>query len=435
MDKIFSDWMNSYPEFKNGEIRCIMNDAIRCYKFDIPRPALMLSYIAFLFAVRQNVNNADAPIGYKDTEWTKIKKDLFKDRIWEESLLNIIKTQNKTQGVPGGGKKVVKAAVFDISDALRNEVEYWKNRRNDCAHYKDNQISLSHVASFWQFLMSNYHFFYPQGSIQTCIEAYKEFFDRSLTPEGADDTPIFKKLIAVIHCKQDIEEFFMGLAKLKQRFDRYRLINRLLHDTNESIFDYMKSFINDHEGLRETYLRLYDDDATVILGDNQKLIRKLWYKEYDNDTFCMLVKHNLIPAADLQEAIDRRVDIWIQQSMPYIDEKSRKILEHTNIMQVLIDKCFVSQKFKTGYAEINRRWQFYADVIKACPMDKYLVQRLVECFSQDNSPWILKSQICIKMNSGEMDKENYLHCLGGLGLADPFGLVIQNTDENHTDEP
>ena len=47
MDERFIKWLNIYDEFNSGTaLRDILNDAIRCYRHDIARPALMLSYIA-----------------------------------------------------------------------------------------------------------------------------------------------------------------------------------------------------------------------------------------------------------------------------------------------------------------------------------------------------------------------------------------------------
>lgn len=49
MDERFVKFLNIYDEFKEGTaLRDVLNDAIRCYLHGIARPALMLSYIAFI---------------------------------------------------------------------------------------------------------------------------------------------------------------------------------------------------------------------------------------------------------------------------------------------------------------------------------------------------------------------------------------------------
>ena len=48
MDKRFIKWLAIYDEFSEGTVlRDILNDAIRCYRHDIARPAFLLVIILF----------------------------------------------------------------------------------------------------------------------------------------------------------------------------------------------------------------------------------------------------------------------------------------------------------------------------------------------------------------------------------------------------
>lgn len=70
MDERFIKFLNIFDEFKEGTVlRDILNDAIRCYRHGIARPALMLSYIAFIQAVRNNLLNSEMPSGFKKARW------------------------------------------------------------------------------------------------------------------------------------------------------------------------------------------------------------------------------------------------------------------------------------------------------------------------------------------------------------------------------
>ena len=67
MDERFIKWLNIYDEFNSGTaLRDILNDAIRCYRHGIARPALMLSYIAFIQAIRSNLLISKMPDGFND---------------------------------------------------------------------------------------------------------------------------------------------------------------------------------------------------------------------------------------------------------------------------------------------------------------------------------------------------------------------------------
>lgn len=77
-------------------------------------------------------------------------------------------------------------AIFTVDDHVRDEFKYWKDRRNDCAHFKSNTIAASHVESFWLFLQSRIGRWVPNGSAQDLIERLARHFDSNLTPPGTD---------------------------------------------------------------------------------------------------------------------------------------------------------------------------------------------------------------------------------------------------------
>lgn len=123
MDERFIKWLNIYDEFSNGTVlRDILNDAIRCYRHDIARPALMLSYIAFIQAIRNNLLNSEMPDGFKDKRWQSAMNNLRSDSKWDETVIDCIKMRDKGDDDP---------AFFQIADTLRDDVCYWRNRRND----------------------------------------------------------------------------------------------------------------------------------------------------------------------------------------------------------------------------------------------------------------------------------------------------------------
>lgn len=73
MDERFVKFLNIYDEFKEGmALRDVLNDAIRCYRHGIARPALMLSYIAFIQAVRNNLLNSEMPFGFKKLDGMRV---------------------------------------------------------------------------------------------------------------------------------------------------------------------------------------------------------------------------------------------------------------------------------------------------------------------------------------------------------------------------
>lgn len=89
-----------------------------------------------MLAVRHNLLISSRPDSMPQRNWDGILIDLRKDKGWDEKVMSCIKANS--------GNKV----VFNIDQSLRDDVEYWKNRRNDCAHFKKEEITLSHVSAF-----------------------------------------------------------------------------------------------------------------------------------------------------------------------------------------------------------------------------------------------------------------------------------------------
>lgn len=134
MDERFIKFLNIYDEFKESTaLRDVLNDAIRCYRHGIARPALMLSYIAFIQAVRNNLLNSEMPSGFKKTRWDACMNNLRNEDKWDSEVVACIKKKANGTDDP---------AFFELPDTLRDDVCFWRNRRNDCAHYKDSEITL-----------------------------------------------------------------------------------------------------------------------------------------------------------------------------------------------------------------------------------------------------------------------------------------------------
>ena len=148
MDERFIKWLAIYDEFSEGTVlRDILNDAIRCYRHDIARPAFLLSYIAFMQAVRNNLLNSEKPDGFKEGRWNACMANLRNENKWDEVVCVCIRQKKDAQNV----------TFFELPDSIRTDFDYWRNRRNDCAHYKSSEITLSHVSAFWMFMMENYN--------------------------------------------------------------------------------------------------------------------------------------------------------------------------------------------------------------------------------------------------------------------------------------
>jgi hypothetical protein len=105
------------------------------------------------------------------------------------------------------------APIFTLSEDLRRQVIYWKDRRNDCAHSRRNEISFSHIEAFWLFLRSNLPKFVVSGSKEGLLNDLRVHFDRSVTPADADYSQIIEQIRYAVETGE-LEEFFESVHEV-----------------------------------------------------------------------------------------------------------------------------------------------------------------------------------------------------------------------------
>ena len=140
----------------SSNIRKIFNESVICYKNDANRAALIFSYIGFLTILKETIIKTQMPKGYTYPEWKSIILKLNNDDLWESFVFDL--TQN------------TKKPLFQISEDLRLQIRYWKDRRNDCAHFKKNEIESYHVDSFWSFIQSNIPKITIEGGVASLLK-------------------------------------------------------------------------------------------------------------------------------------------------------------------------------------------------------------------------------------------------------------------------
>lgn len=397
MDEKFINWLNTYEEFKSGtELRAIMDDAIKCYKFNIPRPALMLSYLAFMLAVRHNLLISPKPDPMPEGNWNGILIDLRKDKGWDERVMSCIKAN--------GEHKV----VFNIDQSVRDDIEYWKNRRNDCAHYKKEEITLSHVSAFWSFLMSHYNQFTPLGSIQQCINEYNDYFDISKTPRGADQTAIFNRLEFAVKSKDDYKTFMDGITKADED-EELELINRSLESA--LIQDIVRDYLNDDRRLCTYFLEAYPNKVSLVWGDDPTKIRRFWYGRrisinHRFRLFIELLKSHLIPEDEIAESIHQLLYSGYENNeCPHIEADEAKILKDFGLERALIaylSKDFICSNPKEKCYKTN----FYIGFLKAIGLTESIVIAINES-KEGTFPYTLKDRIQDEILNDDANRKTY----------------------------
>lgn len=278
-------------------------ESVVCYKAGAYRAALLMSYLGFQSTVRDRIlATAAVPAGVPPGKWSTLQRDLRDDNIWDAETFDA--TQVKSP-----------APIFAIAEGLRQQIMYWKDRRNDCAHSKANAIGSSYVESFWLFVQSNLAKMVVNGSSQSLLAKIGRHFDPTYTPPGSDARPLADEIASAIDHRQ-LSDFFAEVTKLFTKtvltmpiIDSQIFIyfEAVFAQQNEQVRAALVSFLSANEPLLVGFLKFVPARVLFFAGQSA-LIRRLWTVYLfdrglaDFALYAALVRNSLIPVAELDSA-------------------------------------------------------------------------------------------------------------------------------------
>lgn len=298
------------------EARSILEESLICYRSQAWRSALLMSYVGFLTIVKDRILNATIPNGFPETAWAQRGRDLRNPDKWDANTFSC--TQQRAP-----------AEIFIISDDLRHQVEFWKNRRNDCAHSKPNLITAGHVESFYSFLISNASKFVVNGSRNSLFALIQDHFNPDKTPL---DAPI-NNIISMLNNSVEQAELNDFLTEVFTWFDQnmshYEQITGSISSNKIKFIDGIFNFGSNFTRAATLTALLSSPDLVVAilrrnnqfsneLSGRDQLIRSIWRGHLftrgmnDFSVLCSLINNGLIPIAQHNEVFERIFSIDIQ---------------------------------------------------------------------------------------------------------------------------
>jgi hypothetical protein len=290
------------------DARDLFAESAVCFKAGAYRAALLFSYLGFQSTIRDRVLAADPPTGVTPPHWASIQKNLRGDETWDAKAFEA--TQDK------------KHQIFVISDELRGQIEYWKNRRNDCAHSKANAIGSPYVESFYLFVQSNLAKMVVNGSSQGLLGKIVRHFDPTFTSPGTDPLPLAMELASAID-RHHMADFF---DQLVGAFSTSSLLGTFVRGESVVFFDAIYrqpdvaiqtafwGYLCAREDLLVSLLR-YSPVRVILLSGQSQLLRRLWTVHAfangypDFVLYAALLRNRLLPQSDIplanQQAVDR----------------------------------------------------------------------------------------------------------------------------------
>ncbi|MEC1680163.1 hypothetical protein P9E06_20400 [Bacillus mojavensis] len=264
-------WLNE-QEFKE-DINNLFIESITCYKASAYRAALLFSVLGFQSIIKERILNSEKPTNLKDQKWSAINKNLRKDDSWDKEVNECIKRNDEN------------SRIFDITEDLRQQAAYWKNRRNDCAHSKQNIIDYSHVEAFWQFLKSNLPKFVVNGGVDSLLQKIDRHFNPDFTSLKADYSKLLKEVPLILNNDEDIDKLIQGIYKVFIKYDGLHPIspnerelsfyNELikLSRVSQSVVDLIKQ--RGALGLEAQFLYDYPQSITLFYHSEES-VRNFW---------------------------------------------------------------------------------------------------------------------------------------------------------------
>jgi hypothetical protein len=305
----FEKWVARSEFSKNAGL--LFSDAIKCYKAEAHRASLLFSYLAFLTILKERVLSANKPALFPDTLWQNLIKKLQNEDKWEEAIYDATQQYE----ISDSNKNRIKDPVFSVSDSLRFQIRYWKDRRNDCAHFKDNEINGFHTENFWSFLESNLSKITIEGGRSTLLNNIKVHYDLTYTPRGKDVTHLVKQISSSVESK-DLQLFWQEAFLIIEPGYRiwlmnlFPFINAVFNVSDEVMQLSFIAFIKKDDKIVMQLLS-YKPSLLSYLNYSAEELRNLWRVKFESvngpniDIACIyayMLANDYIPKEEIREA-------------------------------------------------------------------------------------------------------------------------------------
>jgi hypothetical protein len=381
----------------------LFEEAIKCYRASAYKAALLFSYLGFQTILKNRIMASSQPPNFRGAQWNQLLTDLNDDDAWDHIVYQTTQQKNPR--------------IYDISDSIRIQATYWKDRRNDCAHSKQNIIEHSHVVSYWLFIESNLPKFVVIGSQEEIINRIKNHFDYTRTPPGEDFQPLLNDLPNTI-ADENMNDFFSELETVYRDLglnflgvDEYfiNFLNGIPELNNERLSDGLVNLLKKDDYLLVNYLIAFPMRVNLFSYD-PPFIRNLWHEKIYNQhvailpIICALLSNNLIPDDQVKEAM-RLLSFRYQNEIP--NGHCHEILLENGFYEEFRTVAFEFNEISNfNWANRNRDMVAYYITIK--DLDPEIVYSIHVTFSAENHPWHLRETLNQLFRNNEQVRNSYL---------------------------
>lgn len=380
---------NNRASFTDDEIG-LFRDSVRCFHAGIFRPAYIMAYQSMMIYFRRLIQNEDMPAGFDAVKWKKMQVNLAKDKEWEEEVNNAIRKKANAKAAPP------EVPVLAMNDSLRLDFDYWRNRRNDCAHYKEYRINDSHVLSFYSFLTQYLLKLSVEGGKATLLKEFKDACDVTKTSPKKSLQPLIDKILVMVS-PEEMDDFFAELdGVMGYRFTgRYEnTLASIIKSGNEKLKEYVIKFVRSDKRFKAEFINDHPDIVGYIVDKSES--REFWMKYLARcrnrvAILARMLMVGLIDPDEKDEAVRKVLEHSFNNNdgMGTVSEDEQLILNSNGFFDALKEEYFNGDYTSKNVVLCGReKYDFFYGYIAHMPVNKELADMLVDIFSRPDYPYV-----------------------------------------------
>lgn len=401
----------------------LFEDSISCFDAGIYRQAYLLAYQGFTQYIRSVVRDAKMPKGYDPNKWNGVQAKLNNEKDFDEQVFTCIQQKNCPTGTP----PVV--AILDMPDTLRDDFTFWRNRRNDCAHYKAYDINASHVLAFYSMLNQYMLKITVEGGKNTLLREFADAFNPAKTSPKSSIQPLVDKILLMVP-PSEMNDFFDGLQSATRfHYDAkfYAILEGILSGANTELKNYVIAYLRQSGDLVDFLSQCPEKVGQLV---EKAEVRTLWYSKLSccRERFSIvaeLISVGLLAEGEVEECLERCIDNAYSQNdgMGSISEAKLNLL----IKYGLLD-CLKTSKLNPEFTRNNARecgqnhYNFFYGFAYSLPLDKRTVEMMLAIFNETCYPTVWCSIYKEIINDEEESGKQFQKIIDNNGLAVPICL-------------
>ncbi|MCQ2077261.1 MAG: hypothetical protein MJZ20_09625 [Bacteroidaceae bacterium] len=369
-------------------------DSVKCFRASIYRPSYLLAYQGVMQHFRHLLQTSKKPDKYDEGKWKGVLTRLQNDKTFDEEVFDC--TQHKNQ--PSSTPPVI--AELDIPDPIREDFRFWRNRRNDCAHYKEYDINNSQVLAFYSFINQYLLKISVEGGKNSLLREFCNACDEKKTSPNKSLQPLIDKIVPMV-AEEQIDDFFEELYHVMGGYHFYdsrffRLLYDILSSSNQKLKDYAIRFLGKSSYLSD-YLTSYPDSVGLLVSKEES--HHFWMVTLANNRcrcaiLSNMLKSGLIESVETEEAITKIIEHCYvnNQGIGEIEDSDWDNLVRFGFLDVLKSKYF-NPDFTSNNARTlgKEKYNFFYGYIFKLMKKKEWVGIIISIFSRPDYPTVWRN--------------------------------------------